>query len=167
MNASTPARRQGDQRVRKQRVGRFGDLLEVEDQTSCQPHLARTGKELFDRNLPAPLGAHILGKRIPFRRNRRVEKKGAVDNLHRRALPCLQRPLQVPLTDAAEGSNRVVEDLDLHACTPFVTAPAAPRRGMPSFGQNLAGRSIIPIGLYNQNQQIRVAGFAVPGKDTG
>ena len=107
-------RRQRDQPVREQGVGRAGDRIEIEVQPYPRAGLARPGEQLIQRRAVADLGLHGGTEVLAARRDAFVEKEGAIAHLHRRAVPMRQRELQVSFADATPGTNGVLKEIDLH-----------------------------------------------------
>ena len=69
---------------------------------------------MLDGKSSSGFPVQLLPKIHALRRDGRVEKEGPVFHRDWLALPILQRPLQMPLSNAAERSDRVVINGNLH-----------------------------------------------------
>lgn len=105
---------QGNEAVGEYRIRGLADPVHVEDQTAGCAQPPRAVEGLLQADPPAELGLHIGDEIVAFGWNGRVEQEGPVLDRNGLALPVLQRPLQMPLADAAERSDGVVVEGDVH-----------------------------------------------------
>lgn len=110
-----PFGRERDETMRERGVRRLRNVLKVEGEPDALSHPARAFEELLEWDPPAALAVHLRPKIQSFRRDAGIEIERLVLDGDRLPAPILQRSLQMPLSDAAERSDRVVIDRDMHA----------------------------------------------------
>lgn len=108
-----------DQEVREHCVWSSLDNLKIECEPHASSHFTRRFEEMLNGKPATGLPVQSLAKIHTFRRDRGIQKEGFVFDGYRLTFPILQRPLQLPLSYAAERSDGIVINSYMHHQNPW------------------------------------------------